>query len=64
MCIFFCLCHLVDVSSNLMYHGNGRITIWVRLALGKIGALLSSWLADKIFTYFWFILVKTVGSTI
>lgn len=59
MCIFFCLCHLVDVSSNLVYHGSGRVTVWIRLALGMIGALLGSWLADKIFTYCWFILLKT-----
>lgn len=62
--IFFCLCHLVDVSSILMYYGSGWITLWVRLALGKIWALLGSWLEDKIFTLCWFMLLKTVGSTI
>lgn len=62
MCIFFCLCLVVDVSTNLMC--DGRITVWIRLALGQIGALLGSWLADKVFTYCWFISLKTVGSTI
>lgn len=32
--------------------------------LGKIWALLGFRLADKIFTYCWFIQLKTVGSTI
>ena len=36
---FFCLCHVRDVSSNLMYHVSRKTTVWIRLALGKIRLL-------------------------
>ena len=36
---FFCWCHVLDVSSNLMYHVSRKTTVWVRLALGRIRLL-------------------------